>query len=261
MFIIASIEKIIKKKYSYNNKATKIELKNTIINLPSKNGEVDYEFMDNFIATLEKSHIKQLENYLLSSNLNDYNLTSNENIALNNFKNDKIIFGTFSIGSIFSIENTLSFNKDKLIDGNDFDYVTRTSQNQGILQKTKFVNEQNLNSAGNWSLGLLQMDFFYRHNPWYAGQFIRKVTSKIELNRSAILYFTVMLNMQKQNLLSVLVRDVDDKFLNATFNLPVNKNKQIDFEFIDTFISAMQKIVIKDVVQYADKKNNAKICN
>jgi len=36
MFIIGAIDKVIKIKYSYNNKATKIELKNTVIELPVK---------------------------------------------------------------------------------------------------------------------------------------------------------------------------------------------------------------------------------
>lgn len=108
---------------------------------------------------------------------------------------------------MFEIQNTLSFNKDALVAGTDYDYVTRTSQNQGILQETGFVNKENINSAGNWSLGLLQMDFFYRHKPWYAGQFVRKITPKIQLNKSSILFFTVLLNLQKQHLLSVLVRD------------------------------------------------------
>ena len=256
MFIIASINKIIKKKYSYNNKATKIELKNTIISLPTINGKIDYEYMDNFTAKLENFHITKLETYLSVGNLNNHALTENELKVLKDFENDKISFGTFKIGDIFSIQNTPSFNKDKLNVGDDFDYVTRTSQNQGILQKTNFVNQQNINSAGNWSLGLLQMDFFYRHSPWYAGQFIRKITSKIELERSAILYFTVMLNKQKRNLLSVLVRDVDSKFLNSKFKLPINDNNKIDFTFLETFILAIQKLVIKDVVHYVDKKNN-----
>ena len=76
---------------------------------------------------------------------------------------------------MFEIESTLSFNKDVLVEGVEYDYVTRTSQNQGILQTTGFVNKENINPAGTWSLGLLQMDFFYREKPWYAGQFVRKI--------------------------------------------------------------------------------------
>ena len=53
MFVIGAIEKVIKSKYSYNNKATKIELKNTIISLPIKNGKIDFNFMEKFITDLE----------------------------------------------------------------------------------------------------------------------------------------------------------------------------------------------------------------
>ena len=143
------------------------------------------------------------------------------------------------MGELFEIQNTLSFNKDKLVDGNDFDYVTRTSQNQGILQETGFVNEENINPAGTWSLGLLQMDFFYREKPWYAGQFVRKIVPKIELNKSSILFFTVIFNKQKQNLLSGLVRDVDKAFLTAKIHLPT-QNGQIDFAFMEQFIAELE---------------------
>ena len=42
-------------------------------------------------------------------------------------------WGEYELGKLFDIENTLSFNADKLVDGTEYDYVTRTSINQGIL--------------------------------------------------------------------------------------------------------------------------------
>lgn len=142
---------------------------------------------------------------------------------------------------MFEIENTLSFNKELLTEGTTYDYVTRTSQNQGILQETGFVNSENINSAGNWSLGLLQMDFFYRDKPWYAGQFVRKIIPKIKLdNKKVILFFTVLLNKQKNKLLSVLVRDVDNTFRNSKITLPT-KDGAIDFTFMEDFISEIEK--------------------
>lgn len=153
----------------------------------------------------------------------------------------------FELRELFEIQNTLSFNKDVLVDGNKYDYVTRTSQNQGILQTTGFVNKENINSAGNWSLGLLQMDFFYREKSWYAGQFVRKIIPKIKMkNRYIINFFSTLLNQQKSNLLSVLVRDVDDVFKKLKVFLPIkpssnlDKLKQIDFEFMEHFISTIE---------------------
>lgn len=83
------------------------------------------------------------------------------------------------------------------------------------------------------------MDFFYRHKPWYAGQFVRKIIPKIQLNKKSILFFTVLLNKQKEKLLSVLVRNVDKVFLSSKIQLPT-KNGEIDFEFIENFIAQLE---------------------
>ena len=163
------------------------------------------------------------------------------------------------VEKVLDIKNTLSFNKDVLTNGNDFDYVTRTSQNQGILKTTGFVNNENINKAGNWSLGLLQMDFFYRNKPWYAGQFVRKIEPKIQLSRRSILFFTTLLNKLKPDLLSGLVRDVDDIFLNSKILLPMINN-EIDFNFIDRFINTLEAYLqITNLKDYKLTRNDKKI--
>ena len=151
----------------------------------------------------------------------------------------EVEWGEFKVSDLFDIQNTNSFNTDVLVPGNEYDYVTRTSLNQGVLQETGFVNLENINSAETWSLGLLQMDFFYRQKPWYAGQFVRKIIPKIELTEKSILFFTALLNKLKKRLLSVLVRDVDNIFLTSAISLPI-KNNDIDFSFIDKFIAELE---------------------
>jgi len=133
----------------------------------------------------------------------------------------------------------MSFNTDKLVYGEQYDYVTRTSFNQGILQTTGFVNESNINEAGIWSLGLLQMDFFYRKKKWYAGQFVRKIIPKFEIPTNSIQFFTTVLNGLKKKLLSVLIRNVDKTFCDSIIYLPV-KNGKIDFEFIENFVAELE---------------------
>lgn len=157
--------------------------------------------------------------------------------------------------SLFDINSTKSFNSDSLREGSEFDYVTRTSQNQGILQQTSFINEQNINSEGNWSLGLLQMDFFYRHKPWYAGQFVRKVIPKIPLSSGSIHFLTSALNKLKPKLLSVLVRSVDKTFLNHKMNLPILENGKIDFIFIDRFVAELETERLQKLKHYLNENN------
>lgn len=150
---------------------------------------------------------------------------------------------------MFDVQNTLSFNKDKLVTGHDYDYVTRTSQNQGVLQTTGFVNTENINSAGNWSLGLLQMDFFYRDRPWYAGQFVRKIIPKIRITEKSTLYISTVLNQLKPILLQILVRDFDSVFKMEKIQLPT-KNGEIDFDFMENFIAELEKERMQRVDAY-----------
>ncbi len=95
----------------------------------------------------------------------------------------------------------------------------------------------------------MQMDFFYRRNPWYAGQFVRKIIPKITIKDSDILFFTTLLNKQKSRLLSVLVRDVDNVFRSTKINLPTN-NGEIDFDFMGSFIAELEAQRIAELSAY-----------
>ncbi|GAB6717373.1 restriction endonuclease subunit S [Streptococcus uberis] len=162
---------------------------------------------------------------------------------------EEVEWGEYRLGDLFDITNTPSFNKERLTKGNEFDYVTRTSLNQGILQSTGFVNEENLNEENVWSLGLLQMDFFYRKRKWYAGQFVRKVIPKFATTENNVKFFSVMLNQIKPVLLQVLVRNVDETFKNQIIGLPT-KNKQIDFDFMESFIAELEAERIAELSAY-----------
>lgn len=171
-----------------------------------------------------------------------------------------IKWGEFRLGDLFEIEKTLSFNKDALTQGQDYDYITRTSQNQGVLQTTGFVNAENLNPPFTWSLGLLQMDFFYRKKSWYAGQFMRKITPKTEIenkiNSRIAHYFTTLLNALKRPLLSVLVRDIDKTFREQKIQLPLKPTantqalEDIDFDFMETFIAELEQCRLAELQAY-----------
>lgn len=94
------------------------------------------------------------------------------------------------------------------------------------------------------------MDFFYRPNSWYAGQFVRKVIPKIDIPPLVIPFFTSALNKLKPLLMSVLVRNVDRTFLNSELTLPIKKNGDIDFDFMNSFIAELETERIADLETY-----------
>ncbi|GHP47332.1 type I restriction modification protein [Helicobacter pylori] len=275
LFFVCAISKVIynNSKYEWTNKAGWNKVKNELISLPLKPTantqtlkDIDFNFMEKFIAELEQCRLAELEAYLKATGLSNTTLSNDEENALNLFKCG-LTWASFKLGDLFEIEKTLSFNKDALTQGQDYDYITRTSQNQGVLQTTGFVNAENLNPPFTWSLGLLQMDFFYRKKSWYAGQFMRKITPKTEIENKINLriahYFTTLLNALKRPLLSVLVRDIDKTFREQKIQLPLKPTAKtqtldgIDFHFMRTLINALMKQTIQGVVQYSSAKIQA----
>ncbi|WRG44026.1 restriction endonuclease subunit S [Helicobacter pylori] len=261
-------------KLKHNNFKIQLPLKPTA-NAQTLEG-IDFHFMEKFIAELEQCRLAELQAYLKATGLENTALSSTEENALNVFNNSGggggntpcgLTWQSFKLGDLFEIEKTLSFNKDALTQGEDYDYITRTSQNQGVLQTTGFVNAENLNPPFTWSLGLLQMDFFYRKKSWYAGQFMRKITPKAEIenkiNSRTAHYFTTLLNALKRPLLSVLVRDIDKTFREQKIQLPLKPTantqtlNDIDFNFMRTLINALMKQIIQGVAQYCGAKIQA----
>ncbi|WP_231227335.1 restriction endonuclease subunit S [Helicobacter pylori] len=270
------------KKFGYENMCSWVKIKNDKVILPLKPTantqtlkDIDFHFMETFIAELEQCRLAELQAYLKATGLSNTTLSSDEENALNLFNGKNsgggggntpcgLTWQSFKLGDLFEIEKTLSFNKDALTQGQDYDYITRTSQNQGVLQTTGFVNAENLNPPFTWSLGLLQMDFFYRKKSWYAGQFMRKITPKTEIenkiNSRIAHYFTTLLNALKRPLLSVLVRDIDKTFREQKIQLPLKPTantqtlKDIDFHFMHTLINALMKQTIQGVAEYCDAK-------
>ncbi|CAK1223822.1 Restriction endonuclease S subunit (HsdS) [Fructobacillus tropaeoli] len=154
---------------------------------------------------------------------------------------------------LFDIKKTASFNKDRLTPVNKkekYGYVTRTSINNGVLQYSGFVNEENINEANTFSLGLLQMNFFFQRDPWYAGQFVRKIIPKFPINNLLAEYFGTVLNKQSGKLLSVLVREVDETFQNTEIDIPVNIDGLLAFDYMEAYIKELEAERIKELEAY-----------
>lgn len=232
-----------------------------IEDLISSNGD-DWNFGKHYIPTMiptEENFVKNTEAYLsweidLILKGKRSKSDNRKNINIVSIQNKTHELKAFNISELFKIENTLSFNKNSLkivnIKEEIFDYVTRTSEDRGASQTTSHVNCNNINEPKTYSLGLLQMDFFFRERRWYAGQFVRKITPLFEINHYIASYIETSLNALKPALLSVLVRDVDKTFLNAKIHLPVNNKNEPDWVYIQDYMKEIEKIALAKVKNY-----------
>ena len=96
----------------------------------------------------------------------------------------------------------------------------------------------------------MQMDFFYRKKPWYAGQFVRRIVPRINIPDGAVPFMSTVLNRQKKILLSVLVRKVDETFRNINVSLPMTVSGEIDFAFMNSFTREREEERIRELADY-----------
>lgn len=256
LYLVATLENRLKHN-SWTNKAIWNRVKDYQIELPvTPSGTPDFEYMEERIRELEEERIRELEAYLKVTGLSDATLTDEEQMALDKMNMGGVKQAKFKVGSLFDIQKVRGINKSGLTvpnDNNCYDYVTRTSKDNGVESQTGLVKARELNKAGTYSLGLLQMTFFYRNKPWYAGQFVRKIVPKQKLSQKTMLYFLSIFNKTRPVLLSTLVRHVDDKFTNLEIDLPVTPSGDIDFDFMENYITAIEKQSIRGVIEYKDK--------
>lgn len=86
IFLTSSIHKTIYGNYEWTNKAGWERIKNDKIKLPTKNGKIDFDFMESFIAELEAERVAELSAYLKVSGYDNYELSDEELDALQKFE-------------------------------------------------------------------------------------------------------------------------------------------------------------------------------
>jgi len=225
------------------------------ISLPIKNNQIDFKFMENFIAELELERIKKLEEYLITNGLKNYILTNEEQQVLEDFENEKIEWYEFKIEELFEINSYKKrFDANKVtISEIGKPYVVRTSLNNGIRG---YINEDKrfLNEGNTISFGQDTATMFYQEKPYFTGDKIKIIKSKDNrFNKLNGLFFVSTMTKSFSSFSwggsSFSVKIIGNQLM----KLPI-KNQKPNYKLMETLISAIQKLVIKDVVLYVEKK-------
>ena len=239
------------KRYDYGNKYNRVAMSNTIIQLPTQNNQIDFDFMESFVAELEAQRVAELEAYLTVTGLKDYKLTKEENKALNSFQNLK--WDEFNLEKLFGKstrgKRLKSLDRVKGL----LPFVTAGEANEGI---SDFIG----NDVVVFSENTVTIDMFgsakYR-NYKYGGDDHIAVVHTEKLNKCSAIFVTSAIHKSSHNGQFNYGKNFYAKDADAlNIKLPV-KNGEPDFSYMSLLISAVQKLVIKDVVLYADNKINA----
>ncbi|EEC8787006.1 TPA: type II restriction endonuclease subunit R [Escherichia coli] len=267
LYVASMINKALKGRFNYGQQLSSSKLRDGeyFISLPVKNNEIDWFFMDNYIEELEAAHIEELEAahieeleaYLIAAGLSDYQLTEKDYLILEHFKN--IEFSGFPVTELFSVCNTGNIlSRDIIENSGDVPYLCASRDNNSVSSYIAY--DDSLLEKGNcifiggktFVVTYQERDFFSNdsHN-------LRLYVNN-EDGRTKFAYLGII---------SCIYRSISHKYSwgdsvsnrkikNDVIWLPV-KNKSPDFCYINDLISVVHKLVIKDVVQYAERKMNA----
>lgn len=254
-FLTSTIYKSIKHKYGYENKAGWVKVEKEKIQLPTKNGKIDFDFMESFIAELEAECIAKLDAYLSVTGLKNYTLTAEEKQVLKDFENGIIEFSEFKIGELFEINSYKKrFDANKVVISEiGMPYIVRTSLNNGVRGYLN-EDEQFLNEGNTISFGQDTATVFYQEKPYFTGDKIKIIKSKDNrFNKLNGLFFISTMTKSFSSFTwggsSFNIKII----ANQLMKLPT-KNQEPNYAIMGTLISAIQKLVIKDVVLYTDRK-------
>lgn len=256
LLYIATQLSFLNKVFSYNNMCSYNKIANLKITLPTLNNELAFEYMEERIRELESERIRELEAYLQATGLNNYILDENDRGGVNRLIENKIELKEYKVGELFTVKSSKKkFNANNINITNDYNlypYVARGSSNNGIKGYIS-ENIEFLNNENTLAFGQDTATCFYQDKPYFTGDKI-KILSPInfQLNNHIGLYIISSMKKTLKHLSWGQNSFNEDFIKNIKIKLPI-KNNNIDFDYMEQLIKTLEKIIIKDVVEYKDK--------
>jgi hypothetical protein len=259
LFIISSWKKCIPDKgYSRHWSIAKV----VYFELPTKNNKIDFDFMNRFVSELENKRVIKLEKYISENGLSDYHLTEQEKSALNNYEN--IEWGEFQLGKLFERikTNKLPYKAKDLPNQQSGNHtlpcLTSSFNNQGLNyyaprdRATILKNVISIPSNSDVYRAYFQSNEFTVLSDAYA---IEWIFNEDELKPNQYLFAVQCIN----KITDLPIYSYKNKLggwnvvKNKYIQLPI-KNDKPDYEIMENLISAIKKLLIKDVVLHVESK-------
>lgn len=263
LFMVATLRATLgKRKWDYSNKLNRAIVIEMKIQLPVKPGtdevnytedDIDWDYIESYIHELEQSYIHELDAYLKETGLDDYELTDAEQALLER----EPMFREFKVGDLFDVTQGRRLKKSDFIDG-DIPFVMASSRNNGVVAYLSNPVTTNENFITADILGnVFYHDGFVGFGDDNCGL---KLKNGKDLE-TIYLYLVGALSCFKS--IASYGNKLRGKWYKEQFiKLPVKPGTDevnyteddIDWDYMESYIRAMEKHVIADVVDYKNSE-------
>lgn len=164
--------------------------------------------------------------------------------------------GEYRLDTLFQISTAKGVNKNEinLTNNGKYDFIGRSSVNYGVQGSLNKMNYEP-NPANTFSLVQVgETCCLFRKKEWYASQNIFILQPLFEKLIDTQLFITAVINKAliiygKEYSSYPTLKDLPD----ISIKLPSTPYGEPDWDYMERFIKAIQKLSIKNVVEYKDK--------
>ena len=256
LFFSVAMQKAVVGRFSYGEKLRSSQSLKIKMELPIKNGQIDLDFMEKFVAELEARRSAELEArrsaeleaYLSTAGLKDYALNAEEEQALAEFP--QVHWAKFNLQKLFGKATRGKRLKSADRVSGCLPFVTAGEADTGI---SAFIGNQ----VERFQANTITIDMFgsakYRNYEYGADDHVAVVHTE-EWDKMEVLFATAAIHKAAYTGefnygRNFYAKDAD------TLNIWLpEKDGKPDYIYMQNLLSAVQKRVIKSVVQYADQK-------
>lgn len=240
--------------YDYAHKFNRDAMNSTTIHLPQiSDGQIDFDFMESFVAELEAERVAELSAYLKVSGLDNYELSSEEKKVINEYEDIKFV--EYDVLKIFDVKNTHNILSDDIVDGSGtIPYLCAGAENNSISSYISYKNEY-LEKGNCIFIGGKTFIVTYQERDFFSNDSHNLALYEKEINANKLqqLYISTCVKKSLSHKYSWGNSVSKAKIKTDKISLPTKDGKP-DYETMDLLISAIQKLVIKDVVQFTNRK-------
>ena len=240
-----------------------------VIPVPYVQNKLAFKYMENYIKaleaerieTLEAERIETLEAYLTVTNLRDYHLTKNDEKVLDKFaklsdtksrveESEAFRLSPVTMITLFpNIHQGRRLKKDDQING-DLPFVMAGTTNTGVVRN--IGNDVRVFPKQSLTIDIFG-NTFYRGYEFGAGDDTGVFWNDKMKDSKALLYLKTIIEKSLIGKYDFGSKLRASQTHNFKFDVP-QTNNQIDYQFMSDFIRVVEKLVIKDLVIWADKK-------
>ena len=233
--------------------------------LPVQNNKPAFSYMEKFTRELEEERVRELAAYLKVSGLSDATLTESERSAFSKFTSGGgVIFKKFKIENLFTFvpapylkksprQDNVSRLKNKEF---SLPLVCAKKGNNGIMywgRSCDFIFHKNVLSVV--YNGVVAAGLVYAQDE-SVGIFTDSYLIKMKDKEVSFLTNLFLKTVIEKTIYKKYSRELKATWSRVKENdilLPLNNLNEIDFEFMENFIRAIEKMTIKAVIEYKDK--------